>query len=114
MNCSQLVRHLQTWALQGQMILVEGVQLQVDSSCSVNLSQLSAVECKPIVTSEPGNLLVPLVAGIGGGLLGIVLLTICCCVGYRLGRKRKSTSAPTRYVSASVGHALTKQFCVTP
>ena len=107
--CSQLVRYLQTWALQGQSIMVDGTQLQVASSCAVTLSQFGTVECEPSsttseptatasTTSEPRSLLIPLAAGIGGGLLGIVLLTVCCCLGCCLGRRSKRTSSG--YVSA--------------
>ena len=83
--------------------MVDGTQLQVDSSCAVNLSRLGAVECQP-----SSSLLVPLACGIGG-LLGIVLLTLCCCLAYRLAlrRKRKQTSRSTRYVSpANQPHAV--------
>lgn len=107
-SCSQLVRYLQTWALQGRSIMVDGAQLQVDSSCAVTLSRFGTVECEPSSTTtatttaanEPRSLLIPLAAGIGGGLLGIVLLTVCCCCGYRLGRKRKQTPRSNGYVSA--------------
>ena len=111
--CSQLVTYLQTWALQGRSIMVDGVRLQVDSSCAVNLSQFGTVVCEPssttsepssttseptATTSEPRSLLIPLAAGIGGGLLGIVLLTVCCCLGCCLGKRSKRTSSG--YVSA--------------
>ena len=110
-SCSQLVRYLQTWALQGRNIMVDGAQLQVDSSCAVTLSRFGTVECEPTSTTseptatttaanEPRSLLIPLAAGIGGGLLGIVLLTVCCCCGYCLGRKRKQRSGSYGYVSA--------------
>ena len=96
--CSQLVTYLQTWALQGPSIMVDGARLQVDSSCAVTLSQFGTVECEPSsTTSEPRSLLIPLAAGIGGGLLGIVLLTVCCCLGCCLGKRSKRTSS--RYVS---------------
>ena len=104
-SCSQLVRYLQTWALWGRSIMVDGARLQVDSSCAVTLSQFGTVECEPTATtseptattSEPRSLLIPLAAGIGGGLLGIVLLTVCCCLGCCLGKRSKRTSS--RYVS---------------
>ena len=78
--------------------MVDGAQLQVDSSCAVNLSRLGVVECQP-----SSSLLVPLACGIGGGLLCIVLLTVCCCVAYCLARRRKGkqTSGSTRYVSTA-------------
>lgn len=84
---------------------MDGARLQVDSSCAVTLSQFGTVECEPTATtseptattSEPRSLLIPLAAGIGGGLLGIVLLTVCCCLGCCLGKRSKRTSS--RYVS---------------
>ena len=69
---------LGSWVLNEPTIVVQGVQLKVESRCSVELANLGDAECvqPPTNTVIGAGFPVPGVAGAVGGVLVLVVLAV--------------------------------------
>ena len=78
-NSTDFLPMLGSWVLNEPTIVVQGVQLKVESRCSVELANLGDTEClQPPTDSVIGS--VPGVAGAVGGVVVLVALAIIIVV----------------------------------
>ena len=94
-NSTDFLPMLGSWVLNEPTIVVQGVQLKVESRCSVELANLGDTECvQPPTDSVIG------VAGAVGGVLVLVVLTvitvaaIICVKKLRRGKGEEYTMKP--------------------
>ena len=99
-NSTDFLPMLGSWVLNEPTIVVQGVQLKVESRCSVELADLGDTECvQPSTDSVIGS--VPGVAGAVGGVLVLVALaviivvTVICVKKTHEGKSEKYTMKPT-------------------
>ena len=95
-NSTDFLPMLRLWKVNEPTIVVQGVQLTVESRCSVELANLGDTECvqlptESVVASVP-EIPVPEVAGAIGGVLVLVVLaviTVGAIICVKKLRKRK-------------------------
>ena len=99
-NSTDFLPMLGSWVLNEPTIVVQGVQLKVESRCSVELGNLGDTECvQPPTNSVIGS--VPGVAGAVGGVLVlvalavIVVVTVICVKKLRWRKGEEYTMKPT-------------------
>ena len=96
-NSTDFLPMLGSWVLNEPTIVVQGVQLKVESRCSVELANLGDTEC----VQPPTNSVVSGVAGAVGGVLVlvalavIVVVTVICIKKTHQGRSEEYTMKPT-------------------
>ena len=101
-NSTGFLPMLGLWVLNEPTIVVQGVQLKVESRCSVELANLGDTECvQPPTNSVIGpDFPVPRVAGAVGGVLAVVVLAviivaaIICVKKMRRGKGEEYTMKP--------------------
>ena len=101
-NSTDFLPMLGSWVLNEATIVVQGVQLKVESRCSVELANLGDTECvQPPTDSVIGpGFPVPGVAGAVGGVLVLVVLAviivgaIICVQKLRRGKGKEYTMKP--------------------
>ena len=102
-NSTDFLPMLGLWVLNEPTIVVQGVQLKVESRCSVELANLGDTECvQPPTDSVIGSgVPVPGIAGAVGGILVLVALaiiivvTVICVKKTHQGKGEKYTIKPT-------------------
>ena len=99
-NSTDFLPMLGLWVLNEPTIVVQGVQLKVESRCSVELADLGDTECvQPPTDSVIGS--VPGVVGAVGGVLVlvalavIVVVTVICVKKLRWRKGEEYTMKPT-------------------
>ena len=104
-NSTDFLPMLGLWVLNEPTIVVQGVQLKVESRCSVELADLGDTEClQPPTNSVIGS--VPGVAGAVGGVLVLVALaviivvTVICVKKAHQGKGDENTMKPTEKETA--------------
>ena len=89
-NSTDLLLALQAWVLDKPTVVVQGVQLEVDAECLVDLRNLGDTECIPHSDGVVGpNTQFPAVGGGIGGLLVIVVLVVIIVVAVFICVKKK-------------------------
>ena len=92
-NSTDLVTLLQEWVLGNPTVIIQGVQLKVESECSVQLKTLGDTTCRPIGNYNSPDKLSCTVGGAVvlavGGVLAIEALLVIIVVGVLLCVKKR-------------------------
>lgn len=78
-STSQLMNYLQQWIMGNVTIVVRGLRLQIDSTCSITISSFSDPECES-KQQPPSDYTFPAVIG-GAVAGGVALVVIVVAVG---------------------------------
>lgn len=92
-NSTDLVTLLQEWVLGNPTVIIQGVQLKVESECSVQLETLGNTTCRPIGNYNSPDILSCTVGEAVvlavGGVLAIEALLVIIVVGVLLCVKKR-------------------------